>query len=159
MSVIHMWLLESFGNSWGVCIHSPCSCSQSYYFSLFLFYTSQSSISSNPSLYSLVCLFPPLYFSIISLSSSLLDPLLSVSLCVVIFFISHLFVCVCYSLPLRVQETCYENINLKKEQKGKAELIIPRYHEMVPKQEIKKVSVHLHFCILYPHRTLNARFG
>ncbi|KAG7223430.1 hypothetical protein INR49_015533 [Caranx melampygus] len=40
--------------------------------------------------------------------------------------------------PEIVQETCYENTNLKKEQKGKAELIIPRYHEMVPKQEIKK---------------------
>ncbi|XP_030271848.1 sperm-tail PG-rich repeat-containing protein 2 isoform X2 [Sparus aurata] len=35
-------------------------------------------------------------------------------------------------------ETHYENVNLKKEQKGRAELIIPRYHELVPKQEEKK---------------------
>nr|XP_046243507.1 sperm-tail PG-rich repeat-containing protein 2 isoform X2 [Scatophagus argus] len=35
-------------------------------------------------------------------------------------------------------ETHYENVNLQKEQKGRAELIIPRYHELVPKQEEKK---------------------
>uniref|UniRef100_A0A8P4KFC2 Sperm tail PG-rich repeat containing 2 n=1 Tax=Dicentrarchus labrax TaxID=13489 RepID=A0A8P4KFC2_DICLA len=35
-------------------------------------------------------------------------------------------------------ETYYENVNLQKEQKGRAELIIPRYHELVPKQEEKK---------------------
>ncbi|XP_036954341.1 sperm-tail PG-rich repeat-containing protein 2 [Acanthopagrus latus] len=35
-------------------------------------------------------------------------------------------------------ETHYENLNLKKEQKSRAELIIPRYHELVPKQEEKK---------------------
>ncbi|XP_029295949.1 sperm-tail PG-rich repeat-containing protein 2 [Cottoperca gobio] len=32
----------------------------------------------------------------------------------------------------------YEHVNLQKEQKGRAELIIPRYHELVPKQEEKK---------------------
>lgn len=41
----------------------------------------------------------------------------------------------------RVPETHYENVNLQKEQKGRTELIIPRYHELVPKQEEKKVSM------------------
>ncbi|XP_035514116.1 sperm-tail PG-rich repeat-containing protein 2 [Morone saxatilis] len=40
-------------------------------------------------------------------------------------------------------ETYYENVNLQKEQKGRAELIIPRYHELVPKQEEKKASTRL----------------
>nr|XP_020458093.1 sperm-tail PG-rich repeat-containing protein 2 [Monopterus albus] len=40
--------------------------------------------------------------------------------------------------PEIVTETRYENVNLQKEQKGRAELIIPRYHELVPKQEEKK---------------------
>ncbi|XP_073323022.1 sperm-tail PG-rich repeat-containing protein 2 isoform X2 [Pagrus major] len=35
-------------------------------------------------------------------------------------------------------ETHYENVKLKKEQKGRAELFVPRYHELVPKQEEKK---------------------
>ncbi|KAF1389214.1 hypothetical protein PFLUV_G00071110 [Perca fluviatilis] len=35
-------------------------------------------------------------------------------------------------------EMHYENVNLQKEQKGRAELIIPRYHELVPRQEEKK---------------------
>ncbi|XP_074493926.1 sperm-tail PG-rich repeat-containing protein 2 [Sebastes fasciatus] len=35
-------------------------------------------------------------------------------------------------------EMHYENVNLQKEQRGRAELIIPRYHELVPKQEEKK---------------------
>ncbi|TMS03641.1 Sperm-tail PG-rich repeat-containing protein 2, partial [Larimichthys crocea] len=35
-------------------------------------------------------------------------------------------------------ETHYKNVNLQKEQKGRAELIIPRYHELVPRQEEKK---------------------
>ncbi|XP_041793901.1 sperm-tail PG-rich repeat-containing protein 2 [Chelmon rostratus] len=35
-------------------------------------------------------------------------------------------------------KTHYENMNLQKEQKSRAELIIPRYHELVPKQEEKK---------------------
>ncbi|XP_071378076.1 sperm-tail PG-rich repeat-containing protein 2, partial [Centroberyx affinis] len=34
--------------------------------------------------------------------------------------------------------THYENVNLRKEQRGRAELIIPRYHELVPKQEEKR---------------------
>ncbi|XP_044053082.1 sperm-tail PG-rich repeat-containing protein 2 isoform X2 [Siniperca chuatsi] len=37
-------------------------------------------------------------------------------------------------------ETHYENVNLQKEQKGRAELIIPRYHELVPRQEEKKAK-------------------
>ncbi|TKS78626.1 Sperm-tail PG-rich repeat-containing protein 2 [Collichthys lucidus] len=37
-------------------------------------------------------------------------------------------------------ETHYKNVNLQKEQKGRAELIIPRYHELVPRQEEKKAS-------------------
>ncbi|XP_067467411.1 sperm-tail PG-rich repeat-containing protein 2 isoform X1 [Thunnus thynnus] len=37
-----------------------------------------------------------------------------------------------------VPETHYVNVNLQKEQNGRAELIIPRYHELVPKQEEKK---------------------
>ncbi|XP_034452330.1 sperm-tail PG-rich repeat-containing protein 2 [Hippoglossus hippoglossus] len=40
--------------------------------------------------------------------------------------------------PEIVPETQYENMNLQKEQKGRAELNIPRYHELVPKQEEKK---------------------
>ncbi|KAG7490102.1 hypothetical protein JOB18_028112 [Solea senegalensis] len=40
--------------------------------------------------------------------------------------------------PELVIETHYENISLQKEQKGRAELNIPRYHELVPKQEEKK---------------------
>ncbi|TNN63204.1 Sperm-tail PG-rich repeat-containing protein 2 [Liparis tanakae] len=33
-----------------------------------------------------------------------------------------------------------ENVNLQKEQRGRAELFIPRYHELVPKQEEKKAT-------------------
>ncbi|XP_040898666.1 sperm-tail PG-rich repeat-containing protein 2 [Toxotes jaculatrix] len=40
--------------------------------------------------------------------------------------------------PETVPKTLYENTNLQKEQKGRAELTIPRYHELVPKQEEKK---------------------
>eukprot|EP00064_Thunnus_orientalis_P010984 superscaffoldBa00001541_g11014 len=40
-----------------------------------------------------------------------------------------------------VPETHYVNVNLQKEQNGRAELIIPRYHELVPKQEEKKASM------------------
>ncbi|XP_062273843.1 sperm-tail PG-rich repeat-containing protein 2 [Scomber scombrus] len=40
--------------------------------------------------------------------------------------------------PVIVPETQYVNVNLQKEQKGRAELIVPRYHELVPKQEEKK---------------------
>ncbi|KAM9858623.1 sperm-tail PG-rich repeat-containing protein 2 [Aulostomus maculatus] len=40
--------------------------------------------------------------------------------------------------PEKSPETHYENVNLQKEQRGRAELIIPRYHELVPKQEEKK---------------------
>uniref|UniRef100_A0A8C5DES9 Sperm tail PG-rich repeat containing 2 n=1 Tax=Gouania willdenowi TaxID=441366 RepID=A0A8C5DES9_GOUWI len=40
--------------------------------------------------------------------------------------------------PEIVQETQYENVNLQKEQKERAQLFIPRYHELVPKQEEKK---------------------
>ncbi|XP_068167606.1 sperm-tail PG-rich repeat-containing protein 2 isoform X2 [Antennarius striatus] len=35
-------------------------------------------------------------------------------------------------------ETQYENVNLQNKQRGRAELIIPRYHELVHKQEEKK---------------------
>ncbi|XP_070820107.1 sperm-tail PG-rich repeat-containing protein 2 [Chaetodon trifascialis] len=35
-------------------------------------------------------------------------------------------------------KTHYENVNLQKQQKDRAELIIPRYHELLPKQEEKK---------------------
>ncbi|XP_029916142.1 sperm-tail PG-rich repeat-containing protein 2 [Myripristis murdjan] len=34
--------------------------------------------------------------------------------------------------------THYENVNLCKEQRGKAELLVPRYHELMTKQEEKK---------------------
>uniref|UniRef100_A0A3B4Z0T1 Sperm tail PG-rich repeat containing 2 n=1 Tax=Stegastes partitus TaxID=144197 RepID=A0A3B4Z0T1_9TELE len=40
--------------------------------------------------------------------------------------------------PEIVTETHYENVNLQRDQRGRAELIIPRYHELVPKQEEKK---------------------
>lgn len=64
-----------------------------------------------------------------------------------LFFISSVCLCVSFilivivSVRLRVPETHYENVNLQKEQKGRAELIIPRYHELVPKQEEKKASM------------------
>ncbi|XP_075903320.1 sperm-tail PG-rich repeat-containing protein 2 isoform X2 [Nelusetta ayraudi] len=35
-------------------------------------------------------------------------------------------------------ETHYENVNLQKEQRGRAELFIPRYHELLAKQEEKR---------------------
>lgn len=44
------------------------------------------------------------------------------------------------SVSLRNLKTHYENINLQKDQKGRHELLIPRYHELVPKQAEKKVS-------------------
>lgn len=47
---------------------------------------------------------------------------------------------VAVSVCLRNLETHYENVNLQKDQKSRAELIIPRYHELVPKQEEKKAS-------------------
>uniref|UniRef100_A0A3Q0R519 Sperm tail PG-rich repeat containing 2 n=1 Tax=Amphilophus citrinellus TaxID=61819 RepID=A0A3Q0R519_AMPCI len=37
-----------------------------------------------------------------------------------------------------VPETQYENVNLQEEQRRRAELVIPRYHELVPMQEEKK---------------------
>uniref|UniRef100_A0A3B4A3U6 Sperm tail PG-rich repeat containing 2 n=1 Tax=Periophthalmus magnuspinnatus TaxID=409849 RepID=A0A3B4A3U6_9GOBI len=40
--------------------------------------------------------------------------------------------------PELVQETQYENVNLKKEQRVRAELHIPRYHELLPLREHKK---------------------
>ncbi|XP_069034424.1 sperm-tail PG-rich repeat-containing protein 2 [Embiotoca jacksoni] len=40
--------------------------------------------------------------------------------------------------PEIVPETQYENVNLQNEQRGRAELIIPRYHELLPRQEEKK---------------------
>uniref|UniRef100_A0A3P8W881 Sperm tail PG-rich repeat containing 2 n=1 Tax=Cynoglossus semilaevis TaxID=244447 RepID=A0A3P8W881_CYNSE len=43
-----------------------------------------------------------------------------------------------YYYPEIVKETHYENISLQKEQKTKAKLNIPRYHELVTKQEEKK---------------------
>ncbi|XP_054467525.1 sperm-tail PG-rich repeat-containing protein 2 [Anoplopoma fimbria] len=42
-----------------------------------------------------------------------------------------------YYPEIKLEMNC-ENVNLQKEQKGRAELIIPRYHELVPKQEEKK---------------------
>uniref|UniRef100_A0A3Q0R4X3 Sperm tail PG-rich repeat containing 2 n=1 Tax=Amphilophus citrinellus TaxID=61819 RepID=A0A3Q0R4X3_AMPCI len=42
-----------------------------------------------------------------------------------------------YYNPL-VPETQYENVNLQEEQRRRAELVIPRYHELVPMQEEKK---------------------
>ncbi|KAM6944674.1 LOW QUALITY PROTEIN: sperm-tail PG-rich repeat-containing protein 2 [Lycodopsis pacificus] len=43
-----------------------------------------------------------------------------------------------YHPEIKLEMHC-ENVNLQKEQKGsRAELIIPRYHELVPKQEEKK---------------------
>ncbi|XP_068616924.1 sperm-tail PG-rich repeat-containing protein 2 [Brachionichthys hirsutus] len=35
-------------------------------------------------------------------------------------------------------ETQYENVNVQHERRGRAELVIPRYHELLPKQEQKK---------------------
>ncbi|XP_061789371.1 sperm-tail PG-rich repeat-containing protein 2 [Nerophis lumbriciformis] len=44
-----------------------------------------------------------------------------------------------YYYPEIVPQTHYENINLRKEQRGtRAQLVVPRYHELVSKQEEKK---------------------
>uniref|UniRef100_A0A3Q4MLV8 Sperm-tail PG-rich repeat containing 2 n=1 Tax=Neolamprologus brichardi TaxID=32507 RepID=A0A3Q4MLV8_NEOBR len=40
--------------------------------------------------------------------------------------------------PELVPETQYENVNLQKDQRGRVELAIPRYHELVPMQAEKK---------------------
>ncbi|CAG5923553.1 unnamed protein product [Menidia menidia] len=40
--------------------------------------------------------------------------------------------------PEIIPETHYANVNLPKEQRVKAELVIPRYHELVPQKEEKK---------------------
>ncbi|XP_049619707.1 sperm-tail PG-rich repeat-containing protein 2 isoform X2 [Syngnathus scovelli] len=40
--------------------------------------------------------------------------------------------------PETVPETHYENVNMRKEQRVKAELVIPRYHQLLPQQENKK---------------------
>ncbi|XP_077417044.1 sperm-tail PG-rich repeat-containing protein 2 isoform X2 [Vanacampus margaritifer] len=40
--------------------------------------------------------------------------------------------------PEAVPETHYENVNVRKEQRVRAELVIPRYHQLLPQQEHKK---------------------
>uniref|UniRef100_A0A672HMF5 Sperm tail PG-rich repeat containing 2 n=1 Tax=Salarias fasciatus TaxID=181472 RepID=A0A672HMF5_SALFA len=40
--------------------------------------------------------------------------------------------------PEIVPETHYENVNLQRDRRGRAELVIPRYHELVPIQEEKR---------------------
>ncbi|KAM3610748.1 uncharacterized protein V6R79_008395 [Siganus canaliculatus] len=40
--------------------------------------------------------------------------------------------------PEIIHETHYENVNLQKEHKGRAELVLHRYHELLPIQEEKK---------------------
>lgn len=52
------------------------------------------------------------------------------------------------SVSLRNLKTHYENVNLQKDQKGRHELLIPRYHELVPKEAEKKVSVEYWVCVL-----------
>lgn len=46
------------------------------------------------------------------------------------------------SFSCRVPETQYENVNLQKDQRGRVELAIPRYHELVSMQAEKKVGWH-----------------
>lgn len=73
-------------------------------------------------------------------------PLLVSHFCPVFFcFLLDIVLC----LSLRVKETHYENISLQKEQKTKAKLNIPRYHELVTKQEEKKASLCLFFAVSY----------
>lgn len=84
-----------------------------------------------------LCVFLCLSLSL-SVSLSLFLAFQCVSLCLLLSKTLSLSLSVCLSL-----ETHYENVNLQKEQKGRAELIIPRYHELVPKQEEKKVSFFL----------------
>lgn len=43
-------------------------------------------------------------------------------------------------MDLSCAATHYRNVNLHQEHRARAELVIPRYHELVPKQEMKKVS-------------------
>lgn len=51
------------------------------------------------------------------------------------------------------QKTHYENINLQKDQKGQHELLIPHYHELVPKEAEKKVRIDYCVCVAAgPHK-------
>lgn len=45
-------------------------------------------------------------------------------------------ICVCF----RDHTALYENVNLRREQRGRPELILPRYHELIAQQEEKKVN-------------------
>lgn len=110
----------------------------------------------------LFCHLLPIYFSVTH-SISLLNPyfvllplfpffLLICFACLklhgfLLFFIS-VYLCLLFSKTFssclfchRGSTTHYENVNLQKEQKDRTELIIPRYHDLVPKQEEKKVNM------------------
>lgn len=65
------------------------------------------------------------------------------TLCIVLSLTS------CPRLPLRNLETHYENVNLQRDLRGRAELFIPRYHELLVKQEEKRVSA-VCLCVLHP---------
>lgn len=112
-------------------------CSHMYLLCLSLPFYFQSHVSS---------IFPQRLFFISSVLSFplLLCMLLNNFLCV---FISSVCLSVSFVLKdiasfcCRALETQYKNVNVQKEQKGRAELVIPRYHELVPRQEDKKVSV------------------
>lgn len=64
-------------------------------------------------------------------------------------FIPDLLFClyVTISVSLRNLKTHYEKINLQKDQKGQHELLIPHYHELVPKEAEKKVSIDYCVCV------------
>lgn len=77
--------------------------------------------------------------------------------CSILYAFEHLPLCIYYTcLPMfsilkdiviasfscRVPETQYENVNLQKDQRGRVELAIPRYHELVSMQAEKKVGWH-----------------
>lgn len=82
---------------------------------------------------------PPIYYIVYPHSSfSFLFSFLALLLVCLCFVLKDLVI---FSACLRNLETHYKNVNLQKEQKGRAELIIPRYHELVPRQEEKKASV------------------
>lgn len=52
----------------------------------------------------------------------------------------------------------HENINLQKDQKGQHELLIPHYHELVPKEAEKKVSIDYCVCVAAgPHCNCTVR--
>lgn len=55
--------------------------------------------------------------------------------------------CISLLSLLRNLKTHYQNVNLQRDWKGRYELLIPRYHELVPKQAEKEVSIEYCVCV------------